>query len=412
MSNNTSVSNSIDHIFRSEYSKLVSILVGKFGANCIDVIEDAIQEALYKAMRMWSYQESPKDPGKWLYRVAHNQVIDTLRRSNKSVEYNPELEKGEESPHSMNEHSIDDDQLMMIFACCHPSMKESEQIMLSLKLLCGFSNKEIARAFMKNTEAVKKAITRAKQKFKEEVGELQLPNEGQLMGRVRAVIKVIYLIFNNGYTAVEGESLLKKDVCEDAIRLALIIHQKEGYSAPELKALLSLMLFNFSRFDARVSDELELLTLDKQDRSKWDKELMNRAHIFFGQSASGQSFSRYHFESAIAREHALAQSFENTNWKQILDLYNLMNRYYPSPTVSLNRIVAIDQAEGAKSALKQLNNLNGKNYTNNHLYYAIKGDLEIKLNNKGAKDSLLKAIDLTDNLKERGFLKSKLACLH
>ena len=407
MSNNK-LTYSIEHVFRSEYTKLVSVLTSKFGPSHLDIIEDAIQDALYKAMQLWSYQASPSDPGKWLYKVAYNRVIDLLRRNNKTEEYKIDETQGGTTMDFPSEHGIEDDQLMMIFACCHPTLKESEQIMLSLKLLCGFSNKEIARAFIKQPEAVKKSITRAKQKFKTDIGELRIPEENKLIERLNAVLKVIYLLFNNGYTVVDGDALLNKDVCEDAIRLALFLHKKDKYDSPELRALLALMYFNYSRFNARLNDASELITLENQDRGLWDRKYIQKANDFFESSASGDSFSKYHIESAIAREYSISSSFETTNWSQILGYYDILSNYYPSPMVSLNRVVVLEKVHGAALAMDAFNRLDKTPYANSHLYFAIKADLEIKLKNNNFKKSLQQAIELSKNTKEKAFLLRKL----
>lgn len=410
MTKNTS-HNTVEHLFRQEYGKLISFLTAKLGSNHIDLIEDAVQDALYKAMQLWSYQETPKEPGKWLYRTAYNSIIDGLRRDSKSVEFNPDIlpiemtSVTEEYNMSIN---IEDDQLKMIFACCHPSMKEGEQIMLSLKLLCGFNNKEIARALFKEPEAVKKALTRAKQKFKTEIGELVLPNDQDISTRLDSVLKVVYLIFNNGYTAFDGDSVLKKDVCEDAMRLTGILYENNLTNSPKTKAVFALMCFNFSRFDARVDKTGNLLTLEEQNRKEWDDELIQLGLFFLNQSAEGKELSNYHLEAGIAREYAISESFESINWTAILNTYDLLLKQTNNENISLNRLVVLEKIEGPNLALIELNKLDKSNFKKNHLYYSIKGDFEKKLNKSTYKLSLKKAIELTENQKEKEFLTLKL----
>lgn len=403
------VSDTVDHLFRKEYGKLVSLLTSKFGTRHIDQIEDSVQDALYKAMTQWGIKDKPSNPSKWLYRVAHNAIIDTLRRANKSEEFHPyhlNNKVAEQEFDSANE--LNDEQLQMIFACCHPAMNETEQLLLSLKLLCGFSNKEISRALFKEPEAVKRAITRAKAKFKSEIGELVIPQGNELTERLNAVLKVIYLLFNSGYTALEGEELLKKDVCDDAIRLAGMLYNHEECNSSQTKALLALMCFNFSRFDARIDKDQNMLTLDKQDRQKWDTDLIQLGLRFINEANQGETTSQLQLEAAIAREYAIAPSFKQTNWRVILALYDFMLVHYSSVVIQLNRLVVIDQLYGTKRAYDGLQKLKSKSLSKNYLYYSIKGDFEKKLNIEDYKHSLTQAIGLTQNQKEKDFLRKKL----
>ncbi len=404
-----SVNTTIDHLFRHEYGKITSFLTSKFGSKNIDTIEDAVQDALFKAMQLWPYKEIPKEPGKWLYRTAHNAVIDRLRRDQKSTEYDfSQYEAGDEEPELHNEGSIRDEQLKMIFACCHPSMKETEQLMLSLKLLCGFSNKEISRCLLKEPEAVKKAITRAKQKFKSEVGELSIPDDAGLTERLQGVLRVIYLLFNNGYTAYEGDVVLKKDVCEDAIRLSAMLYQNEQCNIPETRALIALMCFNLSRFDSRIDGAGNLLIMEQQDWSIWDQSLITLGVQLMEESDIINNLTTYHLEATIASEYAIAKNFDSIDWPFILTVYNHLQSISSNPIVALNRLVILEKIEGPSSALKALIKLDVRGLENNHLYYSIKGDFEKKLNLDNYKNSLEKAIELTANQKEKEFLKAKI----
>ncbi len=401
----------VDHLFRHEYGKLISFLTAKLGSSHIDIIEDSVQDALYKAMQLWSYQDTPKEPGKWLYRTAYNSIIDVLRRNSKSVEFNPDLLPIEmisvTEEYSLPSH-IEDEQLKMIFACCHPSMKEGEQIMLSLKLLCGFSNKEISRALLKAPEAVKKALTRAKQKFKTEIGELLLPTNKEITNRIDSVLKVVYLLFNNGYTAFNGETVLKKDVCEDAMRLIGILYENELTNTPKTKAVFALMCFNFSRFDARVDINGNLLTLENQNRDLWDNDLIQLGLLFLNQSASGNEFSNYHLEAGIAREYVISNDFNSINWKNILKIYDILLHNTNNSSVALNRLVVLEKTEGSKLALQEIRQLDESLYLKNHLYYSIKGDFEKKNSKSTYKATLKQAISLTENKKEKEFLRLKI----
>lgn len=405
---------SISHLFRHEYGRIVAYLTNRYTSQKIDLIEDAVQEALLKAMRVWGYQTIPNNPSAWLYRVANNHLIDQLRRERKSVEFNlPEQSLA--APPVENEMEINDDlgdeQLKMIFACCHPAMSVTEQLILSLKLLCGLNILEISSALIKKEDAVKKAIVRAKKKFKEKVGKLTVPQGRELRKRLGVVLKVIYLLFNEGYKATEGKSLIKRDICEEAIRLAGILHRNPFCNTPELNALLALMCFNASRFDARLSPENELVTLENQDRKLWDQGYIRWGMHFLSESSYGINISEYHLEAGIASFYAIAGSFEETNWKAILTLYDLLVKVNRSPLVALNRLVVLEKVKGAKVALQEIQELEKeKSLRDNYLLYSIKADLQLSLNNRKEAGRLLKqAIGLTGNIIEKRFLENKLA---
>lgn len=408
MSEKSSINQTIDHLFRHEYGKLTSFLTARFGRTHIDLIEDAVQDALYKAMQLWPYKQVPNDPGKWLYRTAHNSIIDRLRRDKKSIPFEASHFEESAAETIADLEQIPDEQLKMIFACCHPDMKEMEQLMLSLKLLCGFSNKEISRSLFKSPEAVKKALTRAKQKFKNEVGELSIPNGAALNERLAGVLRVIYLLFNNGYTAYDGDQLLKKDVCEDAIRLSAMLYQNQQCRTPELCALMALMCFNFSRFDSRIDEAGNMLVMEAQNRDRWDTDLIQLGLRFIRESAVEKNLTNYHIEATIACEYAISNNFDSINWAFILTMYDQLMLQSPNPVVALNRLVIYEKLQGTKKAMEALKNLDDKALQENYLYFSIKGDFEKKLGLKGYKISLERAITLTANEKEKAFLERKM----
>ncbi len=400
-------------LFRHEYSKIVAYLVNKYSPYHIDFIEDAVQEALLKAMRIWPFHETPKNPTAWLFRVANNHLIDQLRRANKSVELEPSQLPFSQNPGSKEinfEDEIPDEQLKMIFACCHPSLKEAEQIMLCLKLLCGLSVREIAKSLMKQDAAVKKAITRAKKKFQENVSELAVPEGSELSNRLEIVLKVIYLLFTEGYKSTEGEQLIRRDICEEAIRLAIILHKNRYCNTPELNALLALMCFNTSRFDARQNQQGELLTLAQQDRSLWNRDYIRWGTYFLAKSSHGIRLSQYHLEAGIAAFYSTAESYDKIHWEGILFLYDHLERINPTPVVALNRLVVLEKVKGAETALSELSNFeNDKRLKGNYLYHSIKADFQISLKQKTeAIQSLKTAIELASNSIEIKFLKRKL----
>lgn len=400
----------VEHLFRHEYGKIVSLLTGRYSARHIELIEDAVQDALLKAMQMWGYQNPPENPSAWLYRVANNRIIDQLRRSKRAVDPDTVSEASEEMEHDPTlAAELADDQLKMIFACCHPELSESQQIMLSLKLLCGLSVREIARAFMKKEASVKRTITRAKDRFREKIGQLSVPAGHDLKPRIDAVLKVLYLMFTEGYKATDGELLTKNEICEEAIRLGGILQSNRHCDTPEVNALMALMCLNASRLRARIDGDGNLCTLENQDRTLWNADAIEWGLRFLKRSAAGDQLSQYHLEAGIAGLYATAPSFADTDWKAILDLYNLLLKQNPSPFVKLNRIVVYSKVHGSKTGLTELDKLNTPVLKKHHLYYTIRADLKTDIGlTRDAATDLRRAAELVENAVERRFLQLKL----
>lgn len=403
----------VEHLFRHEYGKIVSLLTGRYSSRHIDLIEDAVQDALLKAMQIWGYQKPPDNPSAWLLRVANNRIIDLIRRSKKVVAFEtiPQvIAVGEGDPALSGE--LADNQLKMIFACCHPELSQSQQVMLSLKLLCGLSVREISRAFMKRDDSVKRTITRAKSRFRDKVGVLSVPVGSALKSRIDAVLKVLYLMFNEGYKATDGALLTKNEICEEAIRLGGILLSNPHCDTPEVNALMSLMCLNASRLNARINQDGDLCTLENQDRTKWDTESISWGLYFLKHSARGNRISQYHIEAGIASHYATAPSFDKTDWQAILDLYNLLVKLNPSPFVKLNRIVVFSKIRGAEAGLRELAASYTPTMTSNHLFYSIRADLRAVAGLRAeALEDLLKATDLAENAVEKRFLERKMTTL-
>lgn len=400
----------VDHLFRHEYGKIVALLTSKFTPEKIDLIEDAVQEALYKAMKTWPYGETPANPSGWLYRVARNHLLDRLRRANRSVCYD-EAHTAEpvQAPAIVADDALTDEQLKMLFACCHPTLSQQDQLLLSLKLMGGLSTGEIAKALFKQPEAIKKAFTRAKQKFREKVGHLEVPVGEGLKPRLDNVLKVIYLMFNEGYKSAEGEALIKKDICEEAIRHGLLLRQHPACNSPDLNALLALMCLHAARFDSRIDGEGRLVTLEHQDRSRWDRDYIAYGLRYLNEAAYGIVTSHYHLMAAIAAYHVEAPSFAETDWAGILMCYDMLLRIDPSPVVQLNRAVAVGKVQGPQAALMALDDIaENPSIRDNHMYYAIRGDLEREAGDgTEAKRLYERSVELADNAIERAFLRGK-----
>jgi RNA polymerase sigma-70 factor (ECF subfamily) len=413
--NPTSQNQTLEHIFRHEYGKIVAILVHKFGAQNLEKIEDVVQDSFLKAMQVWGYKEMPNNPTVWLLRVANNGLIDVLRREKKVQKHDEiynilselSVKEGEVSLGNV----VNDSQLKMIFACCNPSLSKENQIILSLKLIGGFSNKEISRALLKKEEAVAKSFTRAKKKFKENIKTLEIPVEMGLSSRINIVLKVIYLLFNEGYTASAGETIIKRDICYEAIRLALLLLENKSTSISETNALIALMCFHTARFDARIDDQNELIDLEHQDRKLYNKELIQigMGHLYDSKESPSNNPS-YYLQAAVSYYYCEASSFEKIAWEKILKLYDLQLKYANSPVVRLNRIVPLYKVYGLKIGLETLVAMNREGeLKDNGFFHSLKAQILYELGKKKeAKKEFLIAIDLTKNELQKKHLQKKI----
>ena len=302
----------------------------------------------------------------------------------------------------------------MIFACCHPTLSVEHQIILSLKLIGGFGNKELAKVLLKKEDTIAKSFTRAKRKLKLEISSLDTPIEMGLQSRLFVVIKVIYLLFSEGYAPSSGDIVVKKDVCFEAIRLALLLDKNAFCRHANLDALIALMCFHVSRFDARINEQKELVDLEHQDRSKYNLELVQIGIEHLERAGHGiQEPSNYHLEAAVSYYHCLAKSFESTDWKSILYLYDLQLRQQYSTVIELNRIIPYYKVHGPKKAMEALIKYSsGPYFAGTKLYFAILAEISAALNDyQTAIKALGKAIALTNNTLESNHLKKKLRAL-
>lgn len=407
----------VEHIFRHEYGKIIAFLTHKFGPSHLETIEDAVQEALIKAMQIWGFNEPPTNPTAWLLKVAKNKVIDSLRKQQKMLDDAPISDYG--LPSAVQEEvllntSISDSQLKMIFACCHPSLSQEHQIILSLKLIAGFGNKEIAKALLKKNETVAKSFTRAKQRFKATVKTLNIPVELGLKSRLNIVLKVIYLLFSEGYASSSGEVLIKKDICIEAIGLATLLSNNKYCNQPEVHALIALMNFHASRFDARIDENGEIVDLENQNRKLYDSEMIKSGIHHLELSRVRRNPSHYHLQAAISFFHCSAKGFADTDWERILQLYDLQLARQYSPIIQLNRIVPFHKVHGAQKAMKELQQFEKSDYfIDNALFNAIKAQLMLEMNNlSGSKKAFKKAIQCTQNALERKHFQKKLESLN
>ncbi|WP_229239050.1 RNA polymerase sigma factor [Emticicia sp. C21] len=401
----------VSHLFRHEAGKMTAVLARMFGFDRIEIAEDIVQDTLLKALNEWR-SKIPDNPSAWLYRVAKNQALDLLRREKLFNEISQELTYF--SDHEENtlgklflSDEIEDSQLRMLFACCHPAIALESQITLSLKTLAGLNAAEIARAFLTTEDTVNKRLYRAKEKIRSESIELEVPQSKELTARLEAVLKIIYLIFNEGYSSSYPDQLIRQDLCEDAIRICLLLTRNPVTNQPNTNALLALMCFQVARFPARIDDKGAIVLLQDQDRSLWDNFMTSRAYQFFRLSSAGIEISEYHIEAAIASYHASSESFEKTNWEVILRLYNLLADLKPTPFVYLSRAIAKGYVYGAKVALEDLENLYSLNQS--YIYHTAKGDLHSELTDYTlARQCYEKALTLVRSEPEKRLIEKKL----
>jgi RNA polymerase sigma-70 factor (ECF subfamily) len=407
-----------DHLFRHECGKLVSILTRTFGSENLELAEDVVQDSLVEAIGNWSYQGVPGNPAAWIFQVAKNKALNILNREKYKKQYAantmPLLESEQATQYlslPFSEYEILDDQLRMIFACCHPSISADSQIALALKTLCGFSIEEIARAYLTTEENIKKRLVRARQAIRENKIPFEVPTGKELENRLRTVLETIYLLFNEGYSASTGVDLIRYDLCEEAIRLAEMIAQHPAIrEKPDVYALLALMQLNSSRFKSRQDDQGNLLTLEEQDRSLWNRELITQGILNLQRSLDGKHTSVYQVLAAISANHCSAPKFELTDWKAILSLYNKLVEMDSSPIVLLNRTVAISRVDGPEAALQHLDGIKENVLLENYpLFYSTGAEFHIQLNQfSSAINCLERAVELTRVEAERRLLQKKI----
>jgi RNA polymerase sigma factor (sigma-70 family) len=405
----------VGHLFRHESGKMVSVITRILGADNIDTAEDIVQEVLLSALAKWRMGNVPQNPAAYLYKSAKNRAIDFLRRkkyfsgikNDIELKYQTEWTLSNSVDEMFAEGEIKDSQLRMVFTCCHPALPPESQIALTLKTLCGFSVREIASALITTDENISKRLFRAKKKIREEQINLEVPAGDELAKRLGIVNTVIYLLFNEGYNSTSDDKLIRRDLCEESIRLGKIIAEGSKSDNPDTRALLALMYFHFSRFDARTGNDGEIITLENQDRKLWDKEKIYTGYDYLFSAASGGAVGQYHIEAAISAQHCIADNFGDTNWREILRLYDALLQIKDNPVIRLNRSVVNSRLTGADNAIAEILGIDGLD--SYHFYHSALGDLFRKSGQPDkARLHFEKAIKLSNSEKERQFLSGKL----
>ncbi|NIR51340.1 sigma-70 family RNA polymerase sigma factor, partial [candidate division KSB1 bacterium] len=349
------VTHLVEHLFRHQSAQVVSTLTRYFGVDNLDLIEDVVQETLLKALKQWVFGGVPKNPAGWLLQTAKNQAIDVLRRRSAFRTKQKQLaDHIEHATPEMDEavhlnHELEDDQLRMMFTCCHPVLSREARVALTLKILCGFSVVEIARAFLTQEATIAQRLVRAKRKIREDNLFLTFPEFELSNERLDSVLEVLYLFFNEGYKAHQGEDLIRQDLCYEAIRLTSLLAAHPKGDLPKVHALLALMLLQGTRLPTRLDSDGNLLLLKEQDRSKWDRDMIQLGLHHLEKSASGEFLSEYHLQAGIAACHATASDYDSTDWHRILTYYDELIRLSHSPVVALNRAVALSMVDGPEA---------------------------------------------------------------
>jgi RNA polymerase sigma factor (sigma-70 family) len=410
------VSGIVEHLFRHEGAKMVAILTRIFGIEHLNLAEDVVQEALARALQTWPFYGVPKNPSAWIMRASRNLALDVVRRrklfQNKQAEISRLMDRAGGTPEEaiFSQDEISDDRLRLMFVCCHPAIPAEAQVALALKTLCGFSVAEIGHAFLTTETAIAKRLTRAKQKINQARIPFEIPAGKELRQRLDNVLQSLYLLFNEGYKASSGENLVREELCEEAIRLTELLLAHPAGNQPKTHALLALMLLNAARNATRLDSEGNLLRLNEQDRTRWDKSMIARGMFHITQSAAGDELSEYHLQAGIAACHCAAKDYESTNWRQILSLYDCLIEFDHSPVVALNRTVVLANVRGPKAGLQNLKSIRGLNKLSSYyLLYAVQGEFEMRSGNlQVAAEQFRKSFELADTKSERAFLLKRL----
>ena len=366
-----------EYFFRHEHGRLVATLVAQFGTRRLQLVEDAVQEALVRALQTWPYRGVPNNAAAWLTQAARNVMLDHLRREQRWQEREESIgiEKERWAGNAENPPAIDelirDDTLRLVFICCHPQLAPEAQVALALRTLCGFSPAEIAAAFLTSEVAVSKRLVRARQRIRELELRFAMPELHELPERLDSVLATLYLLFNEGYKASSGDKLVREELCHEAIRLTRMLLEHPSSTTPRSHALLSLMLLNAARLITRTDDAGNLLRLHEQNRTAWDVTMIYEGMKHLAASAEGEQVTALHIEAGIAACHSTAPSAEATDWPRIVSLYDQLLEIAPSPVAALNRAIAIGRASGGKAGLEALSEI--RILESYHLLHAARG---------------------------------------
>ncbi|MGZ3755680.1 MAG: RNA polymerase sigma factor [Mucilaginibacter sp.] len=403
----------LPNLFKTEYRKIVSVLYRHFGFEHPEIAEDIASDTFLTAAETWGLKGFPDNPVAWLYRVAGNKAKDHLKHSNifeQKVTPGLQMEQpGIAAPElDLSDKNIFDSQLQMLFAICNPVIPAEAQIGLALRILCGFGIDEIADAFLTNKETINKRLFRAKEKLREEKVKIGFPENAQLGSRIANVLKTLYLLFNEGYYSSGNDNALRKELCLEAMRLNYFLVESEFCDLPEVNALLALMCFHTSRFDARIDKNGEMIRYHEQDTRLWNKELIQKGEFYLNRASKGFELSKYHCEASIAYWHTIKED-THEKWDNILQLYNRLLIIEYSPIAALNRTYALSKVYGKEAAIVEAEKLQ---LNTNHLYFLLLGNLYRDINNQQAVNYLHSALKLARTAGEKKLIKKDIDSLN
>ena len=397
------------HLFRTEYRKIVAVLCNRFGFGQIEIAEDIASDTFLTAVQSWGLEGIPSNPTAWLYTVARNKAINHLQRASVyERKIMPGL-KGEDyllpaDEIDLSPENIQDSQLQMMFAICHPSISPEAQIGLSLRILCGFGIDEIADAFLTGRETINKRLTRARARLREEKVSLSMPDPTVMDERLETVLTTIYLLFNEGYYSFRQDKTVRKELCLEAMRLCTMLVENKNTNKPQVNALLALMCFHASRLEARMDENGMLILYDEQDTALWNEDLIAKGGYFLQRAGTGDTLSRYHLEAAIAWWHTQTTA-NNEKWQHILQLYDQLLQQAWSPMAALNRIFALSKVAGKTAAIHEAESLN---MPGAHLYFTLLGELYTGIDKEKAKQNFQAALKLASSDADKKIIRKKL----
>ena len=400
----------LPHLFRTEYQKIISVLVRHYGFEQLSVAEDIASDTFLIAAETWGIKGLPENPVAWLYTVAKNKSRDLLRRN---AVFNEKLRPAlksdlltiPETDIDLSEENIKDSQLQMMFALSDPVLSVESQVALTLRILCGFGIDEIADAFLTNRETINKRLFRGKEKLRSAHIKISLPAAEEINKRIDAVLTSLYLLFNEGYYSSSQNSVLRKDFCLEAMRLTGLLVENEQTDNPRVDALFALMCFHASRFDARTNENGEIIRYDEQNTELWNDELISTGHYYLNKASRGKELSRFHLEAGIAYWHTTKNDSQE-KWENILQLYNQLLCISYSPVGALNRTYALSRIYGKQTAIVEAEKLG---LAKNHLYHVLLGWLYTGVDNEKAKEHLNLALVYANTETERIRIRKYLA---
>lgn len=399
----------IPHLFRMEFRKITSVLCKTFGIEHIEMAEDIASETFLSALETWPYKGIPENPEAWLHTVAKNKAKNFLKRkqlfSTKVLTaIKQKTDEEVEIEIDLTDQSIRDSQLAMLFAICHPAISVEGQIGLALRILCGFGIDEIANAFLTSKETINKRLYRAREKLREEKIQIEFPGDDQIHERLDAVIRTLYLLFNEGYYSETNDSILREEFCKEAMRLNYQLIENEKTSKPAVNALMALMCFHASRFEARKNEYGEMILYDDQDEMLWNQDLIAKGAYFLQQASQGNVVTKYHLEAQIAWWHTIKEG-RKEKWEHILQLYNHLLQIEYSPIAALNRTFALSKANGKEEAIREAEKLK---LEDNHFYFVLLGELYQDIDREKSVQHYEKALALSGSEMERKVIERKI----